>query len=356
MRIAAAISGGVDSAVAAARLIDAGHEVTGVHLILSNRGQPQGQGCASPTEASDAAQTAQTLGIPFESWDLSERFATDVVADFVSEYAAGRTPNPCLRCNERIKFAAMLERALECGFDALATGHYARIVLLPDGPRLARAIDHAKDQSYVLGGLTTHQISHAIFPLGESTKADIRAEAEARGLTVASKPDSTDICFIPDGDSVAWLADRFGPQPGDIVDDSGRVIGQHSGTYRFTIGQRRGLHLKVPAADGQPRFVTGVEPATGLVRVGPRHALRVVTINGIRPTWAGPPRTGPWRGLVQLRAHAPVIAATIDVKDDRAHIVLDEPVEGLAPGQGAVYYDEDIVVGSCIVDSTGGQT
>src|SRR5262245_11874441 len=200
MKVLAAMSGGVDSAVAAARAVDAGHDVTGVHLALSQARSTLrhgARGCCSVEDANDARRSADVLGIPFYVWDLAERFKADVIDDFVAEYAAGRTPNPCLRCNEKIKFSALLDRAIALGFDAVATGHHARLV---DG-RLMRSVDAAKDQSYVLAVLTPEQLRHAIFPLGDSTKDEVRAEAARRGLSVATKPDSHDICFIPSGDT-----------------------------------------------------------------------------------------------------------------------------------------------------------
>ncbi|GAA3316461.1 hypothetical protein GCM10020219_035550 [Nonomuraea dietziae] len=197
LRVLAAMSGGVDSAVAAARIAEAGHDVTGVHLALSANPQSHrtgARGCCTIEDSRDARRAADVIGIPFYIWDMAERFQRDVVEDFVAEYAAGRTPNPCLRCNEKIKFEAVLDRALALGFDAVATGHHAR---LTDGV-LSRSVDQGKDQSYVLGVLTRQQLSHAIFPLGDSTKAEVREEAARRGLTVADKPDSHDICFIAD--------------------------------------------------------------------------------------------------------------------------------------------------------------
>src|ERR1700722_6796871 len=251
MKVLAAMSGGVDSAVAAARAVDAGHDVTGVHLALSAAPatlRHGARGCCTLEDANDARRSADVLDIPFYVWDLAERFQADVIDDFVAEYAAGHTPNPCLRCNERIKFTAVLDRALALGFDAVVTGHHAR---LSDGV-LARSVDVAKDQSYVLAVLTPHQLAHAIFPLGESTKTEVRAEAARRRLAVAAKPDSHDICFIPDGDTRGFLADRIGAHPGPIVDaDSGSVLGTHQGSFGYTVGQRHGLHLDRPAADGR---------------------------------------------------------------------------------------------------------
>src|ERR1700756_3102332 len=261
VRVLAAMSGGVDSAVAAARAVDAGHEVTGVHLALS--GNPRSyrsgaRGCCTLEDARDARRAADVIGIPFYVWGMAERFHRDVVEDFVAEYAAGRTPNPCLRCNEKIKFAAVLDRALALGFDAVCTGHYARII---DGT-LHRAADPGKDQSYVLAVLTREQIAHAMFPLGDTPKAEVRAEAARRGLAVADKPDSHDVCFIADGDTRGFLARQLGPAPGPIVDQAGTVAGEPDVAFGSPVGQRRGLRVGTPAGDGKPRYVLDIEPVT----------------------------------------------------------------------------------------------
>ena len=221
MRVLAALSGGVDSAVAAARAADAGHDVVAVHLALSSRPlafRDGARGCCSVEDARDARRAADVLGLPFYVWDLADRFDRDVVADFVAEYAAGRTPNPCLRCNERIKFSAVLDRALALGFDAVCTGHYARLLAGEAGTELHRAVDAAKDQSYVLSVLGPTALQRAMFPLGETRKSEVRAEAARRGLLVAGKPDSHDVCFIPSGDTAGFLRERLGTTPGDIVD------------------------------------------------------------------------------------------------------------------------------------------
>ena len=289
------MSGGVDSAVAAARAAEAGHDVTGIHLALSRNPQSYrtgARGCCTIEDSNDARRAADIIGIPFYVWDLSDRFHEDVVEDFMDEYAAGRTPNPCLRCNEKIKFAAVLDRALGLGFDAVATGHYAQLRTGPDGLiEMHRAVDHGKDQSYVLGVLDQEQLRHSLFPLGDSTKADVRREAAARGLLVADKPDSHDICFVADGDNAGWLREKLGDRApnhgGDIVDEAGEVVGTHEGTYAFTIGQRRGLRLGHPAPDGKPRFVLDIEPVSGTVTVGPRERLAVHRLRGIKPRWCG---------------------------------------------------------------------
>src|ERR687892_1709093 len=248
MRILAAMSGGVDSAVAAARAVEAGHDVVGVHLALSRMPgtlRTGSRGCCTIEDSRDAWRACDVLGIPYYVWDFSERFKEDVVQDFIDEYAAGRTPNPCLRCNEKIKFAALLEKALALGFDAVCTGHYARLV----AGELRRAVDADKDQSYVLAVLTAHQLAHAMFPIGDTPKPAVRAEAAARGLRVADKPDSHDICFIPSGDTRAFLGSRLGVRPGAVVDAStGTEPPPPDGVHGFTVGQRKGLGIDAPAA------------------------------------------------------------------------------------------------------------
>lgn len=349
------MSGGVDSAVAAARLVDAGHEVTGVRLTLSKTAEMfrgGARGCSSLEDSEDARRVADRLGIGFQVWDLTERFRDEVVADFVSEYRAGRTPNPCLRCNERIKFAAVLERGLALGFDAIATGHYARLEQGQEGVVLRRAVDSAKDQSYVLGVLTAAQLERCLFPLGADVKAAVRAEAAARGFEVAEKPDSYDICFIPDGDKAGFLAARLGAQQGAIEDETGRHVGVHSGAHQFTVGQRKGLRIGTPAPDGRPRYVLNVSVTTNTVTVGPRELLAVSELHGIRPTWAGSVRSGEWDGFVQVRAHGKPVRATMVVTDDAARVRLHEAVMGVAPGQAAVFYDDDRVVGSATIAAT----
>ena len=356
MRVVAAMSGGVDSAVAAARAVDAGHEVTGIHLALSRNPKTYragARGCCTIEDANDARRAADMIGIPFYVWDLSDRFHEDVVEDFTSEYLAGRTPNPCLRCNEKIKFAAVLDRALALGYDAVATGHYARLVQADGHVELHRAVDGAKDQSYVLGVLTQAQLAHSLFPLGGSTKPEVRAEAAARGLLVADKPDSHDICFISDGDTAGWLREKLGTAPGSIVDAAtGDVVGSHEGSFGFTIGQRRGLRLGRPAADGRPRYVLDIEPVSGTVTVGPREALAVDRITGTDSRWCGPAPADELGGTVQLRAHGSEHRALVRVAGGEVAIELLDPAEGVAPGQSAVVYDGTRVVGSCTITAT----
>ena len=345
MRLLAALSGGVDSAVAAALAVEAGHDVTAVHLALSKAPgalRTGARGCCSREDARDAARVADVLGIPFYVWDLAERFRADVIEDFLSEYAAGRTPNPCLRCNEKVKFTAVLDRALALGFDAVVTGHHAR---LADGA-LRRSADADKDQSYVLSVLTPAQLAATVLPLGELTKTEVRAQARARGLAVADKADSTDICFIADGDTAGFLREHLGPQPGPVVDAlTGAVVGHHEGAYAFTVGQRKGLSLSVPAPDGRPRYVLSVEPVSRTVTVGPAAALDTTLLVTGPPVWSCP-RPLPLSCSVQLRAHGAVHACHVTAHDQGWVLRLDTPARGVAPGQTAALYDGDLVLGS----------
>lgn len=356
MKILAAMSGGVDSSVAAARMVEAGHEVVGVHLALSARPgalRTGARGCCTRQDAADARRVADVIDIPFYVWDFARQFTADVVDDFVAEYAAGRTPNPCLRCNERIKFTALLDRACDLGFDALCTGHYAR---LQDGV-LRRAVDAGKDQSYVLAGLSAEQLAHALFPVGDTTKAQIRAEATRRGLAVADKPDSHDICFIPSGDTRTFLADRLGARSGELVDaETGEVLGRHEGVHGFTVGQRRGLGLRHPAPDGRPRFVVGLQAATGTVRVGPAHYLDTSAIEAERPVWAEGAPDAPLECIAQVRAHGGCASAVAQASHDRMLVQLREPLRGVAPGQAIALYRPDpfgdIVLASATITAT----
>jgi tRNA-uridine 2-sulfurtransferase len=388
MRVLAAMSGGVDSAVAAARAVEAGHDVVGVHLALSRMPgtlRTGSRGCCTIEDSRDAWRACDVLGIPYYVWDFSERFKEDVVDDFVAEYAAGRTPNPCMRCNERIKFAALLEKALALGFDAVCTGHYAKVVEDADGNReLHRAADWAKDQSYVLGVLTHEQLKHSMFPLADTpSKAEVRAEAERRGLSVANKPDSHDICFISDGDTRGWLEERIEMTEGEIVDETGTVVGSHPGANAFTVGQRRGLKLGRPAPDGKPRFVLEIRPKENRVVVGPEQLLAIDRMRGIKVSWAGLPvaevaavvdarvversasgaetrRSADFDCTVQVRAHGDPVPARAymeltadDAGDFREELVvtLAEPMRGVAPGQTMVLYQGTRVLGQATIDS-----
>ena len=370
MKVLAAMSGGVDSAVAAARAVEAGHDVVGVHLALSRMPgtlRTGSRGCCTIEDSRDAWRACDILGIPYYVWDFSERFKEDVVDDFIAEYAAGRTPNPCMRCNERIKFAALLEKALALGFDAVCTGHYAKVIEDEHGNReLHRAADWAKDQSYVLGVLTHEQLKHSMFPLADTpSKAEVRAEAARRGLSVANKPDSHDICFISDGDTRGWLAEKIEMEPGEIVDQTGSVVGEHEGANAFTVGQRRGLKLGRPAADGKPRFVLEIRPKENKVVVGPEALLAIDEIRGIKVSWAGLPIAEVGTGEdfdchAQVRAHGDPVPAKARVEHvaddsgtrrDQLVVTLTDPLRGVAPGQTVVLYQGSHVLGQATIDA-----
>jgi tRNA-specific 2-thiouridylase len=355
MRVLAALSGGVDSAVAAARALDAGHDVTAVHLALSSNPQTfrsGARGCCSLEDSRDARRVADVLGVPYYVWDLAEQFQEEVVDEFLAEYAAGRTPNPCLRCNERIKFAAVLERAVALGFDAVCTGHYARLIRGSEGIELHRAVDPDKDQSYVLAVLDERQLEHSMFPLGDSPKSQVRAEAAQRGILVADKPDSHDICFISDGDTRGFLAAHLGERPGQVVAEDGEVLGEHSGAFAFTVGQRRGLGLTVAAPDRQPRYVLAVEPVSNTVTVGPRSSLSVDTIHAGVPMWCGQTRFEERQLQVQFRAHGETLTADVHATDHSVRAMLGAPATGVAPGQTLAMYDGTRVLGSATIHST----
>ncbi|GAB3939987.1 tRNA 2-thiouridine(34) synthase MnmA [Corynebacterium tapiri] len=348
----------MDSSVAAARAVEAGHEVVGVHLALSRDPQAvraSARGCCSIEDASDARRVCDKLGIPFYVWDFSDRFKEDVIDDFVDSYARGETPNPCLRCNEKIKFAALLERARALGFDAVATGHYA---IVDDEGYLRRSTDEHKDQSYVLGVLTKTELAHCLFPVGDTPKPQIREEAARHGFSTAKKPDSYDICFIPDGNTQAFLGANIGLRPGMIVDTEGTELKEHDGAFNYTIGQRKGLDIKVPSADGRPRYVTDIDAETGTVTVGPREALRVNTIRADRLKRLHPDMNGELDCLVQVRAHGSVAACRAIIAEDEMVIELHEPLEGVARGQAAVLYlpvsdgGGEIVLGSGTITAT----
>ena len=374
MRVVAAMSGGVDSAVAASRALEAGHDVVGVHLALSQSPEAVragSRGCCSLEDSADARRVADKLGIPFYVWDFSDRFKADVIDNFVDSYSIGETPNPCLRCNEKIKFEALLDRSIALGFDAVATGHYAR---LHNGV-LRRGIDASKDQSYVLGVLTDEQLAHCMFPVGDTVKPEIREEAADHGFGVASKPDSHDICFIPDGRTQAFLGNKIGLRPGMVQSTEGEKLADHDGVYGFTVGQRKGLGLPREGLDGKPRYVTDIDAATGTVTVGHRQDLRIRGIVADRLKRLNPEVHGrEFDCEVQVRAHGGVVPAVARLVDDpdpvtpagrkkdedeapwRLELELTEPLEGVARGQAAVVYkpdqDGDILLGSGTIRAT----
>lgn len=346
MKIAVAMSGGVDSAVAAHLLKREGHEVVGffMHLNLpAEHAATTERRCCSLDDARDAQRCAAVLGIDFYALPYRDRFRA-IVDDFVSEYRAGRTPYPCVRCNQDLKFGAILELARAIGAEVVATGHYARLDHSPGRPRLLRSADPAKDQSYVLFGLTPAQLARARFPVGGFHKAGIRLIAAEAGLPVRDKPDSQDLCFVPQG-SAAGLLKREAPdleRPGPVVDASGRVVGKHPGVAFFTVGQRKGLGALGP----EPRFVVRIEPETATVVVGPREALLGASLVAERVNWIAPAPQSPLRARVKIRyRHEAAEAAVTPLPDGAARVDFDRPQSAVTPGQPAVFYDGDEVLG-----------
>ncbi len=345
-RVIVGMSGGVDSSVAAALLVEQGYEVIGVTMRLwtlhDRDALPGKQRCCSVEDIDDAVAVAQALDIPHYVLNFERPFRTHVVDYFVAEYARGRTPNPCLACNEHIKYRALLDRALALGADFLATGHYARVAHGPDRHRLLRAIDGRKDQSYVLYTLGQAELARLLLPIGELTKEEVRRIAARLRLPVADKPDSEEICFVPGNDYRAFLAERLPPRPGTIVDvTTGAAVGTHAGISGYTVGQRRGL-----GAFGAPRYVVGLEPERNLVLIGPEEALyaRAFRAERLRFT-AGTPPSGPLRVQAKIRYKAPLVPALVTVDGDGAIVHCDEPQRAVTPGQAVVFYDGDEVIG-----------
>jgi tRNA-uridine 2-sulfurtransferase len=354
MRIVVAMSGGVDSSVAAALLAGAGDEVIGLSMQLYDRREGEsGYGsCCSIDDLHDAGRVARHLNIPHYIVNFEREFQRTVVANFVDEYVSGRTPIPCSHCNSDLKFATLLDRSGAFGADVVATGHYARITVDPDSGRriLRRGCDPSKDQSYFLFSLTQEQLAHAKFPVGDMSKDAVRDIARGLGLAVADKPDSQEICFVPDGDYAAFIDRQTGAREsaGVIVDRSGEVLGQHAGVHHFTVGQRKGLG--VAAAD--PLYVLQLRPAERTVVVGPRAQLERTTLSASQVNWiSGSAPDRPLRIAAQIRhRHTPAAATVRTLGERRASVDFDAPVRAVAPGQAVVFYDGDIVVGGGWID------
>lgn len=358
MRIVVAMSGGVDSSVAAALLAEQGHEVIGVSMQLyDNAGGPDGGttfgSCCSIDDLYDARRVAAAIGIPHYILNLERQFNEQVVSNFVSEYTAGRTPLPCTHCNTDLKFTTLLDRAIAFGAEAVATGHYARVEKTPDGScQLKRGKDHAKDQSYFLFGLTQHQLSRALFPVGDRPKDAVREYARSRQLPVAAKPDSQEICFIPDHDYARFIARHSrSARGGDVVDEAGQVLAQHAGVHRFTVGQRKGLGLS-SSPTGMPMYVLELRPHERQVIVGPKSSLERTRLTASGVNWIEGEPQGPLRAGVQIRHRHPAAAATVCAgPDGRVDVIFDEPQIAITPGQAAVFYNGDVVMGGGWIDN-----
>ncbi len=365
MRIVVAMSGGVDSSVAAALLADEGHDVIGLSMQLYDASLPRdGQTafgrCCTLDDLNDARRVASAINIPHYILNFERQFNEQVVSNFVSEYTAGRTPLPCARCNSDLKFATLVERARGFGADEVATGHYARVEHDAASGRhlLKRGVDPAKDQSYFLFSLTQDQLSHARFPVGDRPKDAVREYARRLDLPVADKPDSQEICFIPDDDYAAFVS-KHAPdadRQGSIVDETGRVLGHHAGIHRFTVGQRKGLGLSGAAksSGGEPRaplYVLSLRPADREVVVGPKSALERTTLTASGVNWIAAEPQAPHRISAQIRHRHPAAPASVRaIADGRAEVVFDAPQIAVTPGQAVVFYDGDVVVGGGWID------
>ena len=356
MRIVVAMSGGVDSSVAAALLADQGHDIIGLSMQLYDQagGEASFGSCCSLDDLHDARRVAAALNIPHYIVNFERQFHEHVVSNFVREYTAGRTPLPCAHCNSDLKFATLLERAQGLGADAVATGHYARVERDAASGRysLRRGADAAKDQSYFLFSLTQQQLACAVFPVGDRPKHSVREYARQRQLPVANKPDSQEICFIPDHDYAAFL-DRQASgttRGGAIVDEHGHVLGGHQGIHRFTVGQRKGLGVRA-STSGAPMYVLALRPSERQVVVGPKAALGRTMLRASGVNWIIDRPSSPIRAAAQIRhRHQPAPAAIQSIDDGRAEIVFDAPQIAITPGQAVVFYDEDLVVGGGWID------
>ena len=350
-RVVVAMSGGVDSSVAALLLQQQGYDVVGVAMKLYSLEDADlpayYRGCCTVDDAEDARMVCRRLGIPHYVLNVQREFQSFVIDYFCSEYQKGRTPHPCIACNDKIKFNFLTSRAKALKADYVATGHYARIERRKSGLVLKKGVDAAKDQSYVLFGMGQDELAHSLMPVGDYPKDAIRRMALESGFVNADKPDSQDICFIPFGDYKAFLKERITPVPGEIVDANGTVLGQHGGIELFTVGQRRGLGI----AGGDPRYVIRLEPETNRVVVGPEEALdqKETWVSRVNYTLGSPP-AGPVEVGVKIRYKSHEADAVLYPHQDGALVCFDQPQRAVTPGQAAVFYQGDVLLGGGTIE------
>jgi len=355
MRIVVAMSGGVDSSVAAALLAEQGHDVIGLSMQLyPSTGSSQGDegekfgSCCTLDDLHDARRVAAARGFPHYIVNFERQFRDTVISNFVNEYSAGRTPIPCAHCNSDMKFATLLDRARGLGSDHLATGHYARVERADGRFLLKRSLDPEKDQSYFLFSLTQDQLAHAVFPVGTLTKPEVRAEAHRLGLMVADKADSQEICFVPDGDYAAFVESRTSARSGAIVNERGEQIASHAGVHRFTIGQRKGLGVAAQI----PLYVLKIDADSGDVMVGPRTSLDRASFTASDVNWISRDPSASWTpAAAQIRhRHRPASGRVRALDNGRAEFEFDEPQPAVTPGQASVFYDGDVVIAGGWID------